>query len=161
MPDPQFTSQTKTQLASDYVQGAANSVTYNAILAAFRDNPSLGRAVVQQSQAAAQARQAEAKRADQEEDADHDMDLVAVTASPYEAQDFCDTGEEIVEPVAIPAGLVAWMRDFVDRHHVEEEFHKRRRDRLRVDRVQDGIGDPRIRQTADVYRSPTGRRRLN
>ena len=95
------------------------------------------------------------------EDADSDMELVAVTASPYEAQDFCDTGEEIVEPVAMPSGLVVWIRDFVDRHHVEEEFHKRRRDRLRVDQAQDGIGDPRIRQTADVYRAPTGRRRLN
>jgi DNA gyrase subunit B len=61
MPDPQFTSQTKTQLASDYVQGVTNSITYNAILEAFRNNPTLGRTVVKQSQAAAQARQAEAK----------------------------------------------------------------------------------------------------
>ncbi|MEM7034042.1 MAG: ATP-binding protein [Chloroflexota bacterium] len=61
MPDPQFTSQTKTQLASDYVQGVANSLTYNALLEAFRKSPALGRTVVQQSQAAAQARQAEAK----------------------------------------------------------------------------------------------------
>ena len=61
MPDPQFTSQTKTQLASDYVQGVANSITYNAILEAFRQSPSLGRTVVQQSQAAAQAREAESK----------------------------------------------------------------------------------------------------
>ena len=61
MPDPQFTSQTKTQLASDYVQGVTNSITYNAILAAFRKNAPLGRAVVKQAQAAAQARQAEAK----------------------------------------------------------------------------------------------------
>lgn len=61
MPDPQFTSQTKTQLASDYVQGVTNSITYNAILEAFRKNPTLGRTVVKQSQAAAQARQAEAK----------------------------------------------------------------------------------------------------
>ncbi|MFQ5577871.1 MAG: type IIA DNA topoisomerase subunit B [Anaerolineae bacterium] len=61
MPDPQFTSQTKTQLASDYMQGVANSITYNAILEAFRANPALGRLVVKQAQAAAQARQAEAK----------------------------------------------------------------------------------------------------
>ena len=61
MPDPQFTSQTKTQLASDYVQGVTNSIAYNAILTAFRKNASLGRAVVKQAQAAAQARQAEAK----------------------------------------------------------------------------------------------------
>lgn len=93
--------------------------------------------------------------------ASHDMDLVAVTASPYEAQDFCDTGEEIVEPVPMPDGLAAWIRAFTDRHHVDEDFVKRRRDRARVDGVQDGIGDPRIRQTADVYRAPTGRRRLH
>lgn len=61
MPDPQFTSQTKTQLASDYVQGVANSITYNALLEAFRKNTALGRAVVKQGQAAAQARQAESK----------------------------------------------------------------------------------------------------
>ncbi len=61
MPDPQFTAQTKTQLASNFMQGVTNSVTYNAILEAFRKNPTLGRAVVKQSQAAAQARQAEAK----------------------------------------------------------------------------------------------------
>ncbi len=61
MPDPQFTSQTKTQLASDYIQGTTNSVTYNALLEAFRKNPALGRSVVKQGQAAAQARQAEAK----------------------------------------------------------------------------------------------------
>ncbi len=61
MPDPQFTAQTKTQLASDYIQGVANSVTYNALLEVFRKTPGLGRAVVKQGQAAAQARQAEAK----------------------------------------------------------------------------------------------------
>lgn len=61
MPDPQFTSQTKTQLASDYMQGVANSITYNALLEAFRKNTALGRSVVKQGQAAAQARQAESK----------------------------------------------------------------------------------------------------
>jgi len=61
MPDPQFTSQTKTQLASDYMQGVANSITYNALLEAFRKNTTLGRSVVKQGQAAAQARQAESK----------------------------------------------------------------------------------------------------
>ncbi len=61
MPDPQFTSQTKTQLASDYMQGVANSITYNALLEAFRKNSALGRSVVKQGQAASQARQAESK----------------------------------------------------------------------------------------------------
>ena len=61
MPDPQFTSQTKTQLASGYMQGVTNSITYNALLEAFRKNTGLGRSVVKQGQSAAQARQAESK----------------------------------------------------------------------------------------------------
>ena len=88
----------------------------------------------------------------------HEMEIVRVTASPYEAQDFADTGEDIVEPVPAPEGLVAFIRDFVERHHVEEAFVKRRRDRARVDRKEDGKGDPRIRQDADVYRAPGSRK---
>ncbi|MFQ5613163.1 MAG: type IIA DNA topoisomerase subunit B [Anaerolineae bacterium] len=61
MPDPQFTSQTKTQLASDYIQGVVNSVAYNNILDFFRKQVSIGRAVVRQCQVSAEARQAEAK----------------------------------------------------------------------------------------------------
>ncbi|MEL6978655.1 MAG: DUF3305 domain-containing protein [Pseudomonadota bacterium] len=78
----------------------------------------------------------------------------SVTASPYDAQDYLDSGEEIVEAIPAPPGLVAWLRDFVDRHHVDEPFKKRRRDRLDVERVEDGVGDPRVRQAADVYRAP-------
>ena len=82
---------------------------------------------------------------------------VLVTASPYEAQDYADSGEEIVEPVPMTPGLAAWIRDFCDEHHAREAFHKRVRDRSRVDLRQDGIGDPRIRQPADVYRAPGAR----
>ena len=63
----------------------------------------------------------------------HDLELVGVTASPYEAQDYADTGEEIVEQVPAPEGLIAWIHEFVERHHVEEEFVKRRRDKRRID----------------------------
>ncbi len=84
----------------------------------------------------------------------HPLDVVLVTASPYEAQDYADTGEELVEKVPMPEGLIAWIRDFVDLHHEDEVFIKRRRDKTRVDRREDGIGDARIRQVADVYRAP-------
>ncbi len=50
---------------------------------------------------------------------------------------------------------VALIRDFVEAHHEEEVFVKRRRDRHRTDRKEDGIGDARVRQTADVYRAPS------
>lgn len=90
---------------------------------------------------------------------DQPLDVVLVTASPYEAQDYTDSGEEIVEKVAMPAGLIAWVRDFVEEYHHDEAFVKRKRDKKRVDLVQDGIGDPRIGKAADIYSSPTLKRR--
>ena len=87
-------------------------------------------------------------------DTDAPLDMVLVTASPYEAQDYADTGEELVEKVPMTEGLVALIRDFVELHHEDEVFIKRRRDKKRIDLAEDGIGDARIRQTADVYRAP-------
>ena len=81
-------------------------------------------------------------------------DLLTVTASAYEAQDYADNGEDIVEPVPMPPGLEAWIGDFVDRHHQEEAFVKRKRRPYEESGKADGIGDPRIRQAADVYRAP-------
>ncbi len=77
-----------------------------------------------------------------------------VTASAYEGQDHLDSGDGLVELVPMPEGLIAWVRDFVDEHHVEEPFIKRKRDRKRIDLVEDGKGDPRVRQMSDVYRAP-------
>ena len=78
-----------------------------------------------------------------------------VTASPYEAQDYTDSGEELVERVPMPEGVQAWVWEFIERFHVEETFIKRKRDKKRTDLVEDGIGDVRIAQTADVYRAPS------
>ncbi|MEM7524254.1 MAG: DUF3305 domain-containing protein [Pseudomonadota bacterium] len=101
-------------------------------------------------------------RENDDPDAAHELVVSAVTASPYEAQDHTDTGEEIVEALPAPPGLIAWIREFVERHHVDDVFVKRRRDRVKTDRVEDGKGDPRIAQAADVYRSPSSvKRRLN
>lgn len=88
---------------------------------------------------------------------DNPLDVTLVTASPYEAQDYADTGEELVEKVPMPEGLVAWIRDYVELHHEDEVFIKRRRDKTRVDRKEDGIGDARIRQVSDVYRAPSSK----
>lgn len=81
-------------------------------------------------------------------------EVVLATASPFEAQDYTDTGEEVVEKVPMPEGLTAWVRDFIKAHHAEEEFVKRRRDAVEPGEVQQGIGDPRISQLSDVYRAP-------
>ena len=90
------------------------------------------------------------------------LDVLLVTASPYEAQDYADSGEEIIEKVPMPAAVMAWVQQFVDTHHIEEEFKKRRRDRTRTDKVEHSVGDPRVRKAADVYQAPqTRKERLN
>jgi uncharacterized protein CbrC (UPF0167 family) len=80
--------------------------------------------------------------------------LDVVTASPYESQDYADNGEDVVEKIPMTPGLEAWVREFVEEHHQDEAFVKRRRDKTRTDLQEDGKGDPRIRQMADVYRAP-------
>ncbi len=82
------------------------------------------------------------------------FEVVLVTASPYEAQDYSDSGEEVVEKVPMPPALADWVRDFVETHHSEETFKKRRRDKVDLGKSEDGVGDPRIHQMRDVYRSP-------
>lgn len=87
--------------------------------------------------------------------------VALVTASPYEAQDYCDSSEELVEKIPMSDGLCAWITAFVDQHYEEEAFVKRRRNKTRVDQSEDGIGDPRIRQVSDVYRAPRRKEVLN
>jgi len=88
------------------------------------------------------------------DDEDRPLDVVLITASPYEAQDYADSGEDIIEKIAMPPALIAWVRDFVETHHREEVFMKRKRDKKDIGQVEDGIGDARIAQMSDVYRSP-------
>lgn len=78
----------------------------------------------------------------------------AVTASPFEAGCYDIDDEDRIEKVAMPEGMRAWVAAFVAAHHVDEKFVKRRRDRLREGAAQDGIGDARIAQGADVWRTP-------
>ena len=53
-----------------------------------------------------------------------------VTASSYEAQDYMDTGEYIIEKVPMPESVAALIAAFANEHHVEEKFIKRKRDKL-------------------------------
>ena len=82
------------------------------------------------------------------------LEVVLVTASPYEAQDYTDSGEELVEKVAMPAPVTGWIEAFVGLHHEHEAFKKRRRDKTDISLKEDGIGDSRIVQITDVYRAP-------
>jgi len=54
----------------------------------------------------------------------------------------------------MPPSLRDWVASFAEAHKSNETFHKRKRDKVDIDRAQDGVGDPRISQMRDVYRSP-------
>ncbi|MDF1748945.1 MAG: DUF3305 domain-containing protein [Alphaproteobacteria bacterium] len=68
------------------------------------------------------------RNAEIEDDPDApEIKAVAVTASPYSAQDFSDCAEDMVEAVPMPDGLIAWVQEFIDHHHTETPFKKRKR----------------------------------
>jgi hypothetical protein len=69
-------------------------------------------------------------RRDEEGDEDHPYFVHSVTSSARDALEFQDSAEDLVEGVPMPPGLAAWVQAFVDEHHVDEKFVKRRRDRL-------------------------------
>lgn len=85
-------------------------------------------------------------------------DVLTVTASAYEAQDYTDNGEDVVERVPMTEPLEAWIGEFVRQNHNEELFVKRKRRPHFAPGRQDGIGDVRISQPMDVYRAPGSRR---
>ncbi len=66
-------------------------------------------------------------RNEDDPESEHDLVPFLVTASPYEAQDYLDSGEETVEGVPMPEEIAAFIQAFVETHHVEEVFTKRRR----------------------------------
>jgi hypothetical protein len=55
--------------------------------------------------------------------------LLGATVDPGEIDAHSDAGDDLIEALPLPPDLAAWMQDFVQRHHVERPFHKRRRDR--------------------------------
>ena len=61
-----------------------------------------------------------------------------VTVSPYLAQDFSDSDEDIVERVSMPLDIAKQLMAFIDEHHVEEVFKKRKRRDYKEERGQFG-----------------------
>ncbi len=78
-----------------------------------------------------------------EELEDNEVEPFRVTVCPYEATEYIESGDEIVEGVAMPDEVEVWLRAFVDHHHVEEPFRKRKNKRA---------GGP------DEFTRPRGRR---
>ena len=66
------------------------------------------------------------RESDDEED-EHDVFPFLVTVCPYEAQDYLDSSEEVVDNVPMPETVMAWLADYIEQHHVDEPFKKRKR----------------------------------
>jgi len=64
------------------------------------------------------------------------------TACPYEAESYTEDSEQIVEGVPMPPEMAAWVQDFVDRHHVDVAFQKRKKKKA-YDPRKGGFGDQR------------------
>ena len=77
-------------------------------------------------------------RRDEEGDTNLPWFVHDVTASPYLAQDYEDSAEDIVERVAMPPEVVDAIKEFTDTYHVEETFKKRRRDKLKTEEQKFG-----------------------
>ncbi len=71
--------------------------------------------------------------------------LLAVTADPSEGEAFTDAGNNLVDAVPMPSEIVKIVARFIDEHHVERPFSKRRRKPAepemnhRSDRLEDKI----------------------
>jgi hypothetical protein len=93
----------------------------------------------------------------------HGFVVHGVTASAHEAEQYLDSGDDIVEPVPMPPALIAWVSAFIERHYREEKFVKRARRDWSESRDYEGRGDPRVAEGGpgggDVFRAPTARRR--
>ncbi len=72
----------------------------------------------------------------------HEMRPFLATVCPFEAGCYSQSGEETVDTVPMPDEIRAWVEDFVERHHVEEPFVKRQRDRADPDKVGFGRRGP-------------------
>lgn len=56
-----------------------------------------------------------------------DTKVQIVTADPYEGEALASDTERMVEALPMPPVVAARIRSFVEMHHVEEEFYKRKR----------------------------------
>jgi len=61
-----------------------------------------------------------------EESGEEEVEPFLLTVCPYEAESYIESGDEIVDGVPMPPELIVLLQEFVDQHHVEEVFKKRK-----------------------------------
>lgn len=70
--------------------------------------------------------------------------LQTVTADPSEAEALTEPGTDIIEAVPMPQAIQARLATFVEAHHVERPFIKRKRERADPEILATGLRGPRI-----------------
>ncbi|WP_024574094.1 MULTISPECIES: DUF3305 domain-containing protein [unclassified Afipia] len=68
------------------------------------------------------------------QDGGPELELTKVTADPTEGEAMFESGTDVIGTVPMPPEIAAWIAAFVDEFHVEQVFHKRKRDRANVNR---------------------------
>lgn len=62
-----------------------------------------------------------------DDDAENGIAPFLATVCPFEAQAYLDGDEDLVEAVPMPDLVSSWLGEFVEQHHVDEVFYKRKR----------------------------------
>jgi hypothetical protein len=63
-----------------------------------------------------------------------ELELTKVTADPAEGEAMFESGTDVIGTVPMPPDIASWVAAFVDKFHIEQVFHKRKRDRVNIDR---------------------------
>ncbi|HEX7790293.1 MAG TPA: DUF3305 domain-containing protein [Afipia sp.] len=71
------------------------------------------------------------------QDGGSELELTKVTVDPTEGEAMFESGTDVIGTVPMPPDIASWVAAFVDEFHVEQVFHKRKRDRANVDRKPD------------------------
>ena len=85
------------------------------------------------------------------EDNDIDVHLAEVSLSPYNIQDYEDSGEDIIKKVPLEGPIFNLLEKFVEQHFKPEEFIKRKRDRAKIDENIARGGDQRLKSKNTNY----------
>ncbi len=96
-----------------------------------------------------------------DEASDWPVEVHMVTASPYDVEAYGEDGDEIIAAVAMPAPLIELVGAFIDEHHVEQPFKKRKQKRHHKEEDyhfgQEPVVDLRERMAQAGQSDPTNR----
>jgi hypothetical protein len=68
--------------------------------------------------------------------------VLSVTADPFEGEGYTESASNIVDHVPMPPAIAEFVAAFVNEHHVERQFFKRKRDRANPESLaRRGYGD--------------------